>query len=273
MLKIKLASLIALTLPLWAAADIDYKLTKRQVFVQNSSTAPTGPAYFGLMATFDGPDGAFTQVNFSGSGNSSPMTNSGAPGESVFDFVDNSYSTIGGLDATWHNNASYTFGYSGGTRGTGSHHVFFGAGSFATSAPVLTGNSWQDAQSLNPDSDLTLSWEAAIWGAPTLQSLIVVEVSNQHGYYEEYELDGSQTQIVIPNNTFDALSQYSVQIHFIKIYGTDQGGPIEGANGYINTLAFDLHTIPEPSTVGLIAGALALGGTLVIRRRRHSRAA
>ncbi len=132
----------------------------------------------------------------------------------------------------------------------------------------MVNGTWSGGKLLfDPTQDLTLNFDA--FSGFDSNSRIKLEIED--GDYADTSTS-AVTSLLIPANSVDLVTGATsyAEILFSQAVDTDNS-TISGASGvafYGTIVGFTVQAVPEPSTYAAIVGLVALGGVLLIRRRR-----
>lgn len=246
-----------------------YALVKRQEFIQTNNTAPVAASptnFLGILrvhtpgtnnvtvatATLPANPTLPSQINLQ-NGNSFGLTYSS--------------SSQSALDAAL---ATGTYTYSLGTVNDGLQvlNLTLPATAFPNVPQV---NSYFALQSVNPHAPLTISWNAFTGGTPGdfIQLEIVntnsltdngdfVTVFNSPAVGEKGALNGTNTSIWLPANTFSPGHNYLARLYFVKIASIDltsYPGSV-GSVRFTSLTSFNVHTHGTQQSAPIIAGVV-----------------
>lgn len=248
-------------------AQIDiYVVGKIKTFWQDSDGQANLPPSWRLESHLDAGPNDITEVSLSAAGNTVTM-DSYFEGGSWFEYSDY-FADQAGLDAAWPN-GSFQFNYSGGTLGAGSLDMDLTGDSYPMIPNVgLTGSSWSSLQGMEVTQDLTLTWNQASWTGAGPQMIFMNFYDRNSSQEFEFELNYSDTSLLIPANTLAPSSTYEGELLFAQIVQSyDEGA---GLTLYATMVEFEFATIPEPRTYAAIVGLIVLAGMVVVRRPWHT---
>jgi len=254
-----LAAIAALVLaPSAPAAVSAYQLIKEAVFTQSSDGPPTADGYAAVEA-ISGASSDFTGVVFSGG--PSPITLTGSNGNFQ---ASQSFASQADLDTAVPNGTTFTFTLSGGTLGGQSGSLTsFSTAQYPTSAPYLSGTSFDSLQNANASSPIDLTFNAGPLGLG-----IIIGTTTGGPSYANYSISGDS--LVLPANTLQPGTSYEMFI--FSLAGATFSG-FDGAvglmdEGDVTTLTFTTSPVPLPATVWLLLSGL--GALMILGRRRKS---
>lgn len=247
----------------------DYMVVKLYDGVQTSSSGSVfnSPAY-GFFAEVSGTglDGTY-QVATPGGSVSSPITLAGDAGQREYEQA-GFYANIAGLNSAY-NNGVYTFTL------PADDGPFFPTltltGDAFPGAFSITNGTWADGKLLiNPALDYTITFDG-FGGMVNGMDFIILNIDTVGGFSLETNTAGT-TSFTINGGTLNLLTGQTTmaELAFIKVVDFDDTA-VSGATGiaaYATIVGFQVQAVPEPSTYAAIAGALALCGAMVVRRRR-----
>lgn len=167
--------------------------------------------------------------------------------------VDQTFMTQAELNAVFPDSASpYTFDFNLSGGGSASSDIVLNGGIFPE---ALQTSNFAAAQSVDPTSDFTITWNASPSG--TVNDFIIVDVMNELGdsvYTSDKPggpapLDGTATSVVLPAGTLLPGLTYDVELLILDVADTVTGD-LAGATGYSfysTATHFDLLTRIAPS--------------------------
>ncbi|MCL4206778.1 MAG: choice-of-anchor D domain-containing protein [Pirellulaceae bacterium] len=253
---------IFLTGQVLAVPEVDveyYLISKGCQYVQSGTESPNpaaGTPYFFYSQVAEAANGAATVSN------ASLRTPSGSTKTLVRNAFDQTweyqaeFATKSSLDSSFRSGA-YQFTIV--TLHQGSQKPSIELPTDAYPSPPRVSN-WTEAQSLIPNADFLMTWDAFATGsADDFIQLCVYASSGQAVFctpepYEADAFDGTKTSVVIPADTFISNQSYTAELMFVKNAGwntTSHPGAV-GVAAYVSLTEFAMQTVSAAPPAGLL---------------------
>lgn len=163
-------------------------------------------------------------------------------------------------------NGTYRFQTTPGTSSAGFGDVDL-ENDYYPAPGYLTGSGLADLQGMDPADDLTLNINGFLTSPLANVNSITINIydENFNSVYDDPFLNPSTFEIVIPPNTLSPSRDYVIEIVHSAMHRDVNAGFFTATSfaGFETRTQAGFTTLPEPTTLGLLAGV----GVLALRRR------
>lgn len=251
-----------------ASAQVQsYEVTKTLYFSQDAvNTQPSAVAASRFTARLIAADGdAYSSASFLVPPIFTPVALTDSLDLGDYRYTSGFFATKQDMDDTFAN-GTYRFQTTPGNSAAGFGDVDLENDYYPTPG-YLTGTSLIDLQNMDPDDELTLNING--FNTSPLANVNAIHINiydeNFNSVYDDPFLNPSTFEIIIPPHTLDPSKDYIFEIvHSAQHREVDAGFfTASSYAGFESRTQTGFHTIPEPATLGLLAGMTALA----MRRR------